>query len=64
MAVRVPIYDMGSGAIGVLRDISETGLRVAGIESRVGQAKAFQIPIDMFMQADPLLLSLSVSGWK
>jgi hypothetical protein len=56
LAVRVPIYDIGSGAIGVLRDISETGLRVAGIESSVGQAKTFQIPIDMFMPAEPLLI--------
>ncbi len=56
LTVRVPIYDIGSGAKGVLRDISETGLRVAGIESSVGQAKTFQIPIDMFMKADPLLI--------
>jgi hypothetical protein len=56
LAVHVPIYDIGSGATGVLRDISETGLRVAGIESSVGQAKAFQIPIEMFMQAEPLLI--------
>ncbi len=56
LAVRVPIYDIGSGARGVLRDISETGLRVAGIECIVGQTKAFQIPIDMFMQAEPLLV--------
>jgi hypothetical protein len=56
LAVRVPIYDIGSGARGVLRDISETGLRVAGITSRVGQARTFQIPIDMFMKAEPLLI--------
>ncbi len=56
LGVYVPIYDIGSGAIGVLRDISETGLRVAGIESSVGQAKTFQIPIDMFMQSEPLLM--------
>ena len=56
LAVRVPIYDMSSGELGVLRDISETGFRVAGIESKVGQAKTFQIPIDMFMQAEPLLI--------
>ena len=56
LSVRVPIHDMGSGARGVLRDISETGLRVAGIECMVGEAKAFQIPMDMFMQADPLLV--------
>ena len=56
LAVRVPIYDMGSGDIGLLRDISEKGLRVAGIESSVGESKTFQIPIDMFMQAEPLLI--------
>ena len=56
LGVYVPIYDIGSGAIGVLRDISETGLRVAGIESEVGQATTFQIPIDMFMKAEPLLI--------
>ncbi len=56
LAVHVPVYDIGSGAAGVLRDISESGFRVAGIESSVGQARTFQIPIDMFMQADPLLV--------
>jgi hypothetical protein len=52
----VPIYDMEASATGILRDISENGLRVAGIEARVGQSKRFQIPIDTFMQVDPLLI--------
>ena len=52
----MPIYDLGTGSIGILRDISEKGLRVAGIDARVGQARTFQIPIDLFMQADPLLI--------
>ncbi len=56
LGVYVPIYDIGSGAIGVLRDMSETGLRVAGIESRMGQAKTFQIPLDMFIHAERLLI--------
>ncbi len=56
LGVYAPIYDVGSGAIGVLRDISETGLRVAGIKSSVGQATTFQIPIDMFIHAEPLLI--------
>ena len=30
--------------------------RVAGIDASVGQATTFQIPIDLFMQADPLLI--------
>lgn len=56
LALYVPIYDIGSGAIGVLRDISETGMCVAGITSSAGQATTFQIPVDMFMQAQPLLI--------
>ena len=56
LGVYIPIYDIGSGAIGVLRDISETGLRVAGIGSSVGQATTFQIPIDMLIHAEPLLI--------
>ena len=47
---------MEASATGILRDISEKGLRVAGIGANVGQAKTFQIPIDMFMQTDPLLI--------
>ena len=56
LAIKVPIYDLGTGSIGILRDISETGLRVAGIDASVGQATTFQIPVDMFMQAEPLLI--------
>lgn len=52
----VPIYDVGASSTGILRDISENGLRVAGIEASVDQTKAFQIPIDMFMQTDPILI--------
>jgi hypothetical protein len=56
LAVRVPIYDLQTGSIGIMRDISEKGLRVAGIDARVGQVGAFQVPVDMFMQAEPLLI--------
>jgi hypothetical protein len=56
LKIRVEIYDVNASATGILRDISEKGLRVAGIESSVGQVKTLQIPIDMFMQADPLLV--------
>jgi len=54
--IPVEIYDVEASATGILRDISEKGLRVAGIGANVGQAKTFQIPIDMFMQTDPLLI--------
>lgn len=56
LTIHIPIYDLDDSATGLLRDISEIGLRVAGIEASVGQTKTFQIPIDTFMQADPLLV--------
>ncbi len=56
LTIRVPIYELQSGDKGILRDISENGLRVAGIEARVGQAKTFQIPVDMYVESDPLLV--------
>ncbi len=56
LAVNVPIYDLATGSQGILRDISEKGLRVAGINAWVGRAGTFQVPLDMFMQAEPLLI--------
>jgi PilZ domain len=52
--IPVAIHDVDASTTGILRDISEKGLRVAGIESRVGQIKTLQIPIDVFIQTDPL----------
>jgi PilZ domain len=52
----VPVRDMESSKTGVLRDISEKGLRVAGIEASVGQVKTFQVPVDLFVRAAPLLI--------
>ena len=57
LSTRVPVYDLGTGSSGILRDISVTGIRVAGLAASVGQVGKFQIPIDMFMQADPLLVA-------
>ncbi len=62
LSIHIPVYDFQPPATGLLRDISETGLRVAGIESSVGQIKTFQIPIDTFMQTDPLLV-VAVCKW-
>jgi hypothetical protein len=56
LALYVPVYDLECNASGALRDLSEHGLRIAGIEARPGQAKTFQISIDTFMNADPLLI--------
>jgi hypothetical protein len=56
LKVKIPIYDISSSKIGLVRDISERGLRVAGIEAEVGEVKTFQLSIDSFIQADPLLV--------
>ena len=56
LKVKIPIYDISSSKIGVVRDISEKGLRVAGIEAEVGELKTFQLSIDSFIEADPLLV--------
>jgi hypothetical protein len=56
LGIKIPIYDVTSGTVGLLRDISEKGLRAAGIEAEVGEARTFQIPVDVFINADPLLV--------
>ncbi len=53
----VPLRDLEDSKIGVLRDISEKGLRVAGIDVSVGQVKIFQIPIEMFVGSAPLAVT-------
>jgi hypothetical protein len=50
------IYDIATSSIGLLRDISETGIRVAGINCNVGDERTFQLPVGIFMEADPLLI--------
>ncbi len=56
LSLRLPVVDVGSTRFGIVRDISETGLRVAGIKYQVGDVTTFQLPIDEFMNADPLLV--------
>jgi|GEM_PF-962493 len=50
------VYDITTSSIGLVRDISETGLRVAGINCNVGDERTFQLPVDIFVEADPLLI--------
>jgi len=54
--IPVHIYDIDSSRKGFVRDISETGLRVAGISAVAGQTKTFLLSLDMFTQADPILV--------
>jgi hypothetical protein len=56
LTVPLPIYDTQSFASGLLRDISREGFRVVGMEATVGDIRTFEIPLDIFMQADPLLV--------
>ena len=50
------VYDITTSSIGLVRDISETGLRVAGKNCSVGDERTFQLPVDIFMEADPVLM--------
>ena len=56
LAFELIVYDVTTYSVGLLRDISETGLRVAGINCNVGEQRTFQIPVDTIMKADPLLV--------
>jgi len=56
VTVPLPIYCVESASEGLIRDISETGFRVAGIPSQVGLVRTFQLPVEMFIGFDPLLL--------
>ncbi len=53
---RVRIYDLLRSSRGTLRDISEKGFRVAGIECQVGQSKSFLIDFTPLMASDPVLV--------
>jgi hypothetical protein len=54
--IPVKVYDLEARIGGLLRDISEMGLGVAGIQSDVGQVKTFQIPISQFINTDPVVI--------
>lgn len=56
LEVQFIVYDITTSSLGLVRDISEKGLRVAGIDCQVGDERTFQLPVDTFMQADPLLV--------
>jgi len=49
------IIDTESRVKGLVRDISESGLRVAGIETKIGDVRTFRLSLDELIPADPLL---------
>jgi hypothetical protein len=65
--VRVPIairvYDKAESQRGFLRDLSTTGIRVAGIRSEVGQTKVLVLPLDELAESEPLEFS-AVCRWS
>jgi hypothetical protein len=64
LTVPMLVYDIDSSAMGVVRDISMTGLRVAGLKANIGDMRTFQIPVDMFMNTDPLLVIVECAWVK
>jgi hypothetical protein len=51
---RMPVIDLNdSDRPCIVRDISETGIRVAGVEADVGDVKAFKIPEHAFTGIEP-----------
>jgi hypothetical protein len=55
LTVAVPLYEMGvPEAEGVLSEITERGMTIKGIPSRVGEIKTFVIPCRKFIKADSI----------
>jgi len=56
LLIHLPIYDVEHSSLGIVRDISENGFRLAGISVAAGDVRTFQLPIDSFIKSDPLLI--------
>lgn len=58
--VSVPlwVHEVESDRQGLVRDISERGMRVAGIRAHSGEEKTFELPVDMFFSFDPPLFKV------
>lgn len=48
------IFDKATWESGFIRDISENGIRVAGMSSKVGDSRTFSLPIEDPLESDPL----------
>lgn len=56
LTVTAPIYDLDRPDVqGRLHEITERGLTIAGIESRIGEVKSFRIPCREFLAADQIV---------
>jgi PilZ domain len=54
--IPIGICDVQTSANGVLSNISEKGLRIAGIQATIGDVKTFEIPLDVLMQTNSLVI--------
>jgi uncharacterized protein (DUF433 family) len=55
LAVTVDVYESERPEIrGILSDITEKGIAIAGIEARVGETTTFVIPAENFVGVDPI----------
>jgi hypothetical protein len=57
LTVPLWIFDVVSSARGIVRDISESGLRIAGLQTAVGDERSLQLSVDMFFGLDPFVFS-------
>jgi hypothetical protein len=55
--VPIKMYEVEALANGILSNVSEKGLRVAGIEATIGNVQTFQIYVNLFMHTDPLVIA-------
>lgn len=56
LAIAVDIYESKRPELaGTLSDLTEKGLAISGIESKIGETKSFVLPAQDFIAADPIL---------
>jgi hypothetical protein len=55
--IPIKICDAQTLANGLLSNISEKGLRIAGIEATIGDVKTFEIPLNELMQTNFLVIA-------
>lgn len=56
LAIAVDIYELGRpGVQGWLRDITDMGLGITGIEAAEGETKTFVVPTEGFLDAEPIV---------
>lgn len=62
VTVPLPIISSNEMEQGLVRDISATGLRTAGISVLPGETRGFSLPVDHFIMAEPILFE-AVCKW-